>query len=58
MFDPITMRLHVDPLIQSALEEDINSEDVSNNSVMTTSKQGQVILIAKKDGIILCAQVF
>ena len=33
MFDPITMRLHVDPLIQSALEEDINSEDVSTNCV-------------------------
>ena len=47
MFDPITMRLHVDPLIQSALEEDINSEDVSTNCVMPTSKQGQVDLIAK-----------
>lgn len=58
MFDPITMRLHVDPLIQSALEEDINSEDVSTNCVMPTSKQGQVDLIAKEDGILCGAQVF
>ena len=33
MFDPITMKLNVDPFILSALQEDITSDDVSTNSV-------------------------
>lgn len=35
MLDPITLKLNVDPLILSALSEDINNEDVSTNSVMS-----------------------
>ena len=34
MFDPITLKLSVDPLILSALKEDVTSEDVTTNSVM------------------------
>lgn len=33
MFDKVTLKLNVDPLILGALKEDITSEDVSTNSV-------------------------
>lgn len=58
MFDPITMTLNVDPLIRSALKEDITSEDVSTNSVMPAPGPGQADLICKQDGIICGLQVF
>lgn len=58
MYDPITMKLNVDPFIISALKEDITSEDVTTNSVMPTGKQGEVDLICKQDGIICGLQVF
>ena len=40
MLDPITLKLNVDPLILSALAEDINNEDVSTNSVMPENVAG------------------
>ena len=52
MFDEVTLRLNVDPLILGALKEDITSEDVTTNSVMPNPKKGEVDLIAKEDGII------
>lgn len=58
MFDAVTMKLNVDPLILSALREDISSEDVTTNSVMPYAQQGQVDLICKEDGIICGLQVF
>ena len=58
MFDPITMKLNVDPLILSALREDITNEDVSTNSVMPCAKQGEAELICKQDGIICGLDVF
>ncbi|MCH3973131.1 MAG: carboxylating nicotinate-nucleotide diphosphorylase [Oscillospiraceae bacterium] len=58
MFDEVTMKLSVDPLLLSALKEDITSEDVSTNSVMPAAKQGEVDLICKQDGIICGLQVF
>lgn len=58
MFDPITLKLNVDPLILSALQEDISSEDVSTNSVMPAAQQGMAELICKQDGIICGLQVF
>lgn len=58
MFDQVTMKLKVDPLILSALEEDITSEDVSTNSVMPTETLGEVDLICKEDGILCGVQVF
>ena len=48
MFDPITLKLSVDPLILSALKEDVTSEDVTTNSVMREACMGQVDLIKKK----------
>ncbi len=58
MFDKATMLLKVDPLILSALEEDITSEDVSTNSVMPKETMGEVDLICKEDGILCGMQVF
>ncbi len=58
MYDPITMKLNVDPYILSALKEDITSEDVSTNAVMPASTPGEVDLICKEDGIICGLQVF
>ena len=58
MFDNITLKLNVEPLIMSALKEDISSEDVSTNSVMPKAQLGEVELICKEDGIICGLQVF
>ena len=58
MFDKVALKLNVDPLIMSALREDITSEDVSANSVMQQEQMGEVDLICKQDGIICGLQVF
>lgn len=58
MFDEVTLKLKADPLILSALKEDITSEDVSTNSVMPVPKKGEVNLICKQDGVICGLQIF
>ena len=58
MYDQVTLKLNVDPLILSALKEYITSEDVSTNSVMPHPQAGEVDLICKEDGIICGLQVF
>lgn len=54
----ITLTIAADKYIRLALEEDINSEDVSTNSVMPEYKKGEVQLICKEDGIIAGLYVF
>lgn len=54
----ITMLLAADKFIRLALEEDINSEDVTTNSVMPGYQKGEVQLICKEDGIIAGLRVF
>lgn len=54
----ITEILQADPLILSALREDISSEDVSTNCVMREAVQGEVDLICKQDGVIAGLGVF
>ncbi|MBE6708886.1 MAG: carboxylating nicotinate-nucleotide diphosphorylase [Ruminococcaceae bacterium] len=54
----ITMQMNADELILSALREDINSEDVTTNSVMPEYTLGEVELICKQDGIIAGLGVF
>lgn len=54
----ITMLLAADKFIRLALEEDINSEDVTTNSVMPGYQKGEVQLICKEDGIIAGLKVF
>ena len=56
--NPITMKLHVDPLLLLALQEDISSEDVSTNAVMPEACQGEVELLSKGDGVIAGLPVF
>ena len=58
MFDQVTLKLNVDPLIMSALREDITSEDVSANSVMYHPQLGEADLICKENGVICGLQVF
>lgn len=58
MFDRATMELNVIPLLRSALQEDITSEDVSTNCIMREKCLGEVDLMAKQDGIICGLQVF
>lgn len=58
MFDPVTMKLNVDPLLINALKEDITQEDVSTNCVMPVYQKGSADLIAKEDGMICGLQVF
>lgn len=58
MFDKVTLKLNVDPLIMSALREDITSEDVSANSVMRQPQPGEAELICKEDGVICGLQIF
>ena len=58
MYDQVTMKLNVDPLILSALREDITSEDVSANCVMRRPQQGEADLICKEDGVSCGLQVF
>ena len=45
-------------MIESALKEDVTSEDVTTNSVMPERTMGQVDLICKEDGVICGLQVF
>ena len=56
--NPITQRLNADNLILMALQEDISSEDVSTNAVMSKSQLGEVELICKQDGILAGLDVF
>lgn len=58
MYDQVTLRLNMDPLILGALREDITSEDVSANSVMPRPQAGEADLLCKQDGIICGLQVF
>lgn len=54
----ITMLLQAEPLIRSALREDISSEDVTTNAVMPTAVPGTVDLLCKEDGVIAGLPVF
>ena len=58
MNNPITLTLNADPLILSALREDITSEDVSTNSVTPEKQLGEADLICKEDGIICGLDIF
>ena len=58
MFDRTTMELNVIPLLRSALQEDITSEDVSTNCIMREKCLGEVDLMAKQEGIICGLQIF
>lgn len=52
------MKINADPLILSALQEDITSEDITTSSVMPHYQLGEVELICKEDGVIAGLDVF
>ncbi|MCI8363725.1 MAG: carboxylating nicotinate-nucleotide diphosphorylase [Eubacterium sp.] len=54
----ITMQLNADKLIRMALQEDITSEDITTNAVMSGARRGEVQLICKQDGIIAGLGIF
>ncbi len=54
----VTMKMNVDRLLLSALQEDITSEDITTNSVMPRYQLGEVELICKQDGVIAGLGVF
>ncbi|MCH4167475.1 MAG: carboxylating nicotinate-nucleotide diphosphorylase [Megasphaera sp.] len=54
----ITMKLQADPLLLSALREDITSEDVSTNAIMPADCCGEVELLCKQEGVIAGLDVF
>lgn len=58
MFDEATLKLNADPLILSALREDVTSEDVSANAIMRENQIGEAELICKEDGVICGMQIF
>jgi nicotinate-nucleotide pyrophosphorylase (carboxylating) len=58
MLDPVTLKVNMEPLILSALKEDLTSEDVSANSVIPQGQAGEADLICKEDGIICGLDVF
>lgn len=54
----ISMKLNADNLILLALQEDVTSEDITTNSVMSEYQLGEVELICKEDGVIAGLDVF
>lgn len=58
MFDNITMRLNVEPLLLLALKEDINAGDLSASAVIPPSDSGRCSLICKEDGILCGLDIF
>jgi nicotinate-nucleotide pyrophosphorylase (carboxylating) len=54
----VTLKLQAEPLILSALREDITSEDVTTASVIGEAATGEVRLIAKEGGVICGLDVF
>ena len=53
-----TWLLQADPILLSALREDISSEDVTTNAVMPTAIPGTVDLLCKEDGVIAGLPIF
>ena len=58
MINGVTMKINVDDYIINTLKEDITSEDVSTNAVMSENKNGKADLICKQDGIVCGLDVF
>lgn len=58
MIDEITMKLHGDDMILSALKEDISSEDLSSNCVLSGYCEGEAELLCKQTGVIAGLSVF
>lgn len=58
MFDKVTMSLNIDPLLISALKEDISPYDLSANAIIEENLMGKAELICKEDGILCGLEIF
>lgn len=58
MNDNITRKINMDNLILLALQEDITSEDITTNAIISEGCRAQVELITKENGIIAGLDVF
>jgi len=58
MNNGLTMKIKMDEYLISALKEDISSEDVTTNAILTGYRKGQANLICKEDGIAAGLTVF
>ena len=56
--NPITMKLQADPLLLSALREDLSSEDLTTCAILPEAVPGTVELLAKGSGVIAGLDVF
>ena len=56
--NPITMKLQADPLLLSALREDLSSEDLTTCAILPEAVPGTVELLAKGRGVIAGLDVF
>ena len=54
----VVLKLNADPLILSALREDVTSGDVSTDAIMPETVLGEAELLCKQDGIICGLDVF
>lgn len=58
MNNGVTFSVNVDELLLQALKEDITSEDITTNAIMTTDQIGCAELLCKEDGILCGISVF
>src|SRR5665648_28217 len=58
MNNGLVMKIKIDDYIISALNEDISSEDVTTNAVLSQVRKGTAQLICKEDGIIAGLDIF
>lgn len=58
MINGVNLKVNIDDYILSALKEDITSDDVTTNAIMSEGKLGYVDLICKQDGIVCGLEVF
>lgn len=58
MFDNVTMKLSIEPLLLSALKEDITTCDLSAVGIIPLSKRGRCTLTCKDNGILCGLDIF
>lgn len=58
MLDGASMKINIEYYIKSALKEDITSEDISTNAIVSPSKKGCAQLICKQTGVAAGLDIF
>ncbi len=58
MLDCASMKVNIEDYIKAALKEDITSEDITTNAIVSPLKQGCAQLICKQTGVIAGLDIF